>query len=225
MCGFFSGAFNLVPLVYIAVFVPVPYCLDDYSFALQLRSGKASLVAQLVKNPPGIPESPVRFLGQEDLLEKGQASHYSILFFPGCSAGKESNCNPRDLGLIPELGRSPEEGKATHSSILTWRNQWTVQSMESQTVNTTECLSFLLRSGSSVHLAAFFFLKITLAIQGVLYFHANCEFFCSLPVKNVIHNLIGIALNLQIGWYNITILEILIFQIQEHGICLCLCCL
>ena len=31
----------------------------------------ASLVAQLVKNPPVIQETPVRFLGQEDLLEKG----------------------------------------------------------------------------------------------------------------------------------------------------------
>ena len=25
-------AFHLVPLVYISVFVPVPYCLDEYSF-------------------------------------------------------------------------------------------------------------------------------------------------------------------------------------------------
>ena len=31
----------------------------------------ASLVAQLVKNLPSIQETPVRFLGQEDLLEKG----------------------------------------------------------------------------------------------------------------------------------------------------------
>ena len=31
----------------------------------------ASLLAQLVKNPPAIQETPVRFLGQEDLLEKG----------------------------------------------------------------------------------------------------------------------------------------------------------
>ena len=27
-------AFDLVPLVYISVFVPVPYCLDDYSFVV-----------------------------------------------------------------------------------------------------------------------------------------------------------------------------------------------
>ena len=31
--------------------------------------------------------------------------------FPGSSAGKESTCNARDLGLIPRLGRSPGEGK------------------------------------------------------------------------------------------------------------------
>ena len=31
----------------------------------------ASLVAQLVKNLPAMQETPVRFLGQEDLLEKG----------------------------------------------------------------------------------------------------------------------------------------------------------
>ena len=31
--------------------------------------------------------------------------------FPGSSAGKESTHNPRDLGLIPGLGRSSGEGK------------------------------------------------------------------------------------------------------------------
>jgi len=34
----------------------------------------ASLIAQLVKNPPAMQETPLRFLGQEDLLEKGEAS-------------------------------------------------------------------------------------------------------------------------------------------------------
>ena len=41
-----------------------------------------SLVGQLVKNPPAIQETLVRFLGQEDLLEKGQATHFSILGLP-----------------------------------------------------------------------------------------------------------------------------------------------
>ena len=39
----------------------------------------ASLIAQLVKNPPAMQEIPVRFLGQEDPLEKGWATHSSIL--------------------------------------------------------------------------------------------------------------------------------------------------
>ena len=42
----------------------------------------------------------------------------------------------------------------------------------------------------------FFFLKITLAIRGFLYFHTNCEIICSSSVKNTIGSLIGIALNL-----------------------------
>ena len=35
---------------------------------------------------------------------------YIILGFTGGSAGKESVCNARDLGLIPGLGRSPRGG-------------------------------------------------------------------------------------------------------------------
>ena len=31
----------------------------------------ASLIAQLVKNLPAVQETPVRYLGREDLLEKG----------------------------------------------------------------------------------------------------------------------------------------------------------
>ena len=40
---------------------------------------RASLVAQLVKNLPATRETWVQFLGWEDLLEKGQATHSSIL--------------------------------------------------------------------------------------------------------------------------------------------------
>ena len=36
-----------------------------------LQYSWASLVAQLVKNPPAMQETLVRFLGREDLLEKG----------------------------------------------------------------------------------------------------------------------------------------------------------
>ena len=40
---------------------------------------RASLVAQLVKNPPAMQETWVRSLGWEDPLEKGTATHSSIL--------------------------------------------------------------------------------------------------------------------------------------------------
>ena len=39
----------------------------------------ASLVAQLVKNPPAMWETWVLSLGWEDPLEKGTATHWSIL--------------------------------------------------------------------------------------------------------------------------------------------------
>ena len=39
----------------------------------------ASLIAQLVKNPPAMQETPVKFLDWEDPLEKGMATHSSIL--------------------------------------------------------------------------------------------------------------------------------------------------
>ena len=39
----------------------------------------ASLVAQMVKNLPELQETQVQSLGQEDPLEKGMATHSSIL--------------------------------------------------------------------------------------------------------------------------------------------------
>ena len=40
---------------------------------------RASLVAQLVKNPPAMRETWIRSLGWEDPLEKGRAAYSSIL--------------------------------------------------------------------------------------------------------------------------------------------------
>ena len=53
-----------------AVFVV--YCLGLWSLW-------APVVAQLVKNPPAMWESPVLSLGWEDPLENGKATHSSIL--------------------------------------------------------------------------------------------------------------------------------------------------
>ena len=46
---------------------------------LSSSSSIASLVAQMVKNLPAMQETRVQFLGQEDPLEKGMATHSSIL--------------------------------------------------------------------------------------------------------------------------------------------------
>ena len=54
-------------------------------------------------------ETPVQFLGWEDVLEKGMATQSSIHLIRG-SEVKASACNAEDLGLIPGSGRSPGEG-------------------------------------------------------------------------------------------------------------------
>ena len=49
----------------------------DCHFLFQDLPDRASLIAQLVKNPPAMQETPVRVLGQEDPLEKVEATHSS----------------------------------------------------------------------------------------------------------------------------------------------------
>ena len=80
---------------------------------------RAALTAQLVKNQHAMQKLQVRFLGWEDCLKKGQATHSSIL----------------GLNLVAQLVKNPpamqetrvrsldwedplEKGKVTHSSIL-----------------------------------------------------------------------------------------------------------
>ena len=51
---------------------------NPYSY-LVVTYLSSPLVVQLVKNPPAMRETPVRFLSGEDPLEKGIATHSSIL--------------------------------------------------------------------------------------------------------------------------------------------------
>ena len=76
---------------------------------------RASLIAQLVKNPPAMQETPDQLLGQEKPLEKGRLLTLVFLGFPCGSAGKESACNAGDLGLILGLERLP------------WRREYPLQ--------------------------------------------------------------------------------------------------
>ena len=70
----------------------------------------------------------VQSLGQEDPLEKGMATHSSILGLPGSASGKEPTCNAgdvRDAGSIPGSGRSSGGG---HGNPLKY--SWLENSMD-----------------------------------------------------------------------------------------------
>ena len=56
--------------------------LSRSTFCFCLSQESASLIALLVKNLPAMWETLVQSLGQEDPLEKGQATHSSILELP-----------------------------------------------------------------------------------------------------------------------------------------------
>ena len=71
----------------------------------------AFLIAQLVKNLPEIQETPVWFLVGKICWRSDRLPTPVFLGFPFGSAGEESTWNSGDLGSVPELGRSPREGK------------------------------------------------------------------------------------------------------------------
>ena len=69
----------------------------------------------------------------------------SVLGFPSDLAGKESTCNSGDVGLIPELGRSPGEGNGNPFQYSCLRNPmdrgvWQATVHGVARVGTTECL-------------------------------------------------------------------------------------
>ena len=83
-----------------------------------LALARASGAAQLVKNPPAVQETPVRFLGGEVPLEMGQVPAFVFLGFSGGSGSQESAYNAGALGLIPASGRSPGGGPGNQCSCL-----------------------------------------------------------------------------------------------------------
>ena len=81
-----------------------------YSVMCIYRTSWASLVAQPVKNPPAMQETLVQFLGQGDALEKGLATHSSILGLPWGSDSKQSACTLPGFNLWVEK--------------IPWRRAW-----------------------------------------------------------------------------------------------------
>ena len=70
----------------------------------------ASLVAQLVKNPPAMQEPLYNSWVRKISWRREKLSTPVFVGFPGDSDDKESACNAGDLDSIPGLGRSPGEG-------------------------------------------------------------------------------------------------------------------
>ena len=103
-------------------------------FQKQTSSTRASLLAQLVKNPPAMQETRFNSWVRKIHWRRNRLPSPVFLGFPCGSADKEATYNARDLGLIPVLKRSLGEGKgyplqysglkATCSSILAWRIPW-----------------------------------------------------------------------------------------------------
>ena len=71
----------------------------------------ASLIAQLIKNPSAVQETPVDSWVGKICWRRNRVPTPVFLGLPCGSAGKESACNAGDLGFISGLRRSPGEGK------------------------------------------------------------------------------------------------------------------
>ena len=67
-------------------------------FGPKYQVGRASLVAQLVKNLPAMQETWVQRLGWEDPLEEGRACQPSPLFLPGESPWTEESSGLQSMG-------------------------------------------------------------------------------------------------------------------------------
>ena len=65
-------------------------------------------------------------VAQQLVLSTPDFYNVTHVCFPRGSTGKESIYHAGDLRSTPALGRSPEKGTATHSSILAWRIPRTV---------------------------------------------------------------------------------------------------
>ena len=107
----------------------------------------------MVKHLPTVRETWVQSLGWEDLLEKGMATHSSILappspqkrgskkYWTSLVAQTVKRLPTRRETRLQSLGREDllEKEMATHSSILAWKIPWTeepdrLQSMGMQSV-------------------------------------------------------------------------------------------
>ena len=100
--------------------------ISSICFGQNFRWLWASLIAQSVKNPPAMQETPVRFLsGSSSGVGIGYPLQYSWTSLVAMLVENPPAVQQiwvRSLDWEDHL----EKGKATHSSILAWRTPWTV---------------------------------------------------------------------------------------------------
>ena len=87
----------------------------------------ASLVAQLVKNPPVMQKNPVQFLARERSAGEGIGYPLQDSWVSMVAQLVKNPLGMRETWVwFLDWEDTPEKRKATHSSILAWRIPWTV---------------------------------------------------------------------------------------------------
>ena len=86
----------------------------------------------LVKNPPAMQETPVRFLGLEDPLEKGIGGPLQYSWASLVAQLVMNSLVMWETWVRSRGWEDPLEKGMALLSILAWRIPWTVQSMGSQ---------------------------------------------------------------------------------------------
>ena len=100
----------------------------DFAHEPELANSRASLTAQLVKNPPAMQETPVQFPpGSGRAAEEGIG--YPLQYSWACLVAQlVKNLPAEQKTWVQSLGwEDPlEKEKGTHSSNLAWRIPWTI---------------------------------------------------------------------------------------------------
>ena len=116
------------------------------NFANHFWHVHASLIAQLVKNPPAMRRPHFNSWVGKICWRRDRLPTPVFFGFPCGSASKESTCNAGDLGSIPGLGRSPGEGKGYPLQYSGLENSmdYIVHGVAKSQTRTTEWLSLSL---------------------------------------------------------------------------------